>query len=116
MSAVPHPHYLGDISVALVITVMYLNKWQDHILPARLLQDHNVLSTLQTFLKNPGRRATVTREELLCSTTDRSSLDCRTRWTSTPISFPELPEGASRGGATPMLQKQESNAAFLDAW
>ena len=77
MGAVPHPHCLGDISVALVITVMYVNKWQDHILPARLLQDHNVLSTLQTFLKNPGRRATVTREELLGSTTDRSSLDCK---------------------------------------
>ena len=38
MNTVPHPHYLGDTSVALIFTIMYLTKWQDHILPTRLLQ------------------------------------------------------------------------------
>ena len=97
MSAVPHPHCLGDISVALVITVMYVNKWQDHILPARLLQDHNVLSTLQTFLKNPGRSATVTREELLGSTTDRSSLDCGQDGQARQFRFQNCPKEQAEG-------------------
>ena len=33
MSAVPHQHYLVDISVALVITTMHFTKWQDNMLP-----------------------------------------------------------------------------------
>ena len=45
MSAVPHSHYLGAISVALVITITYLTEWQDNILPTRLVQGHNVMSS-----------------------------------------------------------------------
>ena len=32
MSAVPHPHHLVNTSVTLVITIMYLNQWQDSML------------------------------------------------------------------------------------
>ena len=46
MSAVPHQHHLADISVALVITIMYLSKWQYNMLPTTLLQDHNLVSTI----------------------------------------------------------------------
>ena len=45
-SAVPHQHNLVDINVALVITIMYLIKWQDNMLPTRLLQGHNLVSTI----------------------------------------------------------------------
>ena len=45
MSAVPHSHYLGAISVAMVITSTYLTEWQDNTLPTRLLQDHNVVNS-----------------------------------------------------------------------
>ena len=45
MRAVLHPQYLGYISVVLVIAVMYVTKWQDHILPQDS-QDHNVASTI----------------------------------------------------------------------
>ena len=31
-SAVPHPHHLVNTSVTLVITIMYLNQWQDSML------------------------------------------------------------------------------------
>ena len=44
MSAVPHQHNLGDINVALVITIMYLIRWQDNMLPARLLQGHKLMA------------------------------------------------------------------------
>ena len=33
MSAVPHQHYLGGTSVALVINIMCSIKWQDNMLP-----------------------------------------------------------------------------------
>ena len=46
MSAVPHQHNLGDINVALVITIMFLIRWQDNMLPTRLLQSHNLVSTI----------------------------------------------------------------------
>ena len=35
MRAVLHPQYPGYSSVVLVIAVMYVTKWQDHILPTR---------------------------------------------------------------------------------
>ena len=44
MSAVPHQHNLGDINVALVITIMYLIRWQNNMLPARLLQGHKLMA------------------------------------------------------------------------
>ena len=66
MSAVPHPHYLVDISVALVITIMYLTKWQDNMLPTRLFQGHNLMNTIAGV---PGRpqeeNPLLTREDLL---------------------------------------------------
>ncbi len=46
MSAVPHQHNLGDINVALVITIMFLIRWQDNMLPTRLLQSHNLVGTI----------------------------------------------------------------------
>ena len=43
MSAVPHQHYLIDINVALVITIMQVTKWQDRlrwtILPASAVSE-----------------------------------------------------------------------------
>ena len=36
---------LGANSVALVITITYLTKWQDNILPTRPVQGHNVVSS-----------------------------------------------------------------------
>ena len=51
MRAVLHPQYLGYISVVLVIAVMYVTKWQDHILPTRLAgsqrSEHHALSIKQ---------------------------------------------------------------------
>ena len=52
MCAVPHQHYLADISVALVITIMYLSNWQGNMLPTILLQDHSLVSTIAGV---PGR-------------------------------------------------------------
>ena len=58
MSAVPHQHYLVDINVALVITIMYLIKWQDNMLPTRLLQGHNLVSTIEAVsLRNSRRKS-----------------------------------------------------------
>ena len=59
MSAVPHQHNLGDINVALVITIMYLIRWQNNMLPARLLQGHKLVSTmqLQVPLESSRRRS-----------------------------------------------------------
>ena len=85
MSAVPHPHYLVNTSVTLVITIMYLNKWQDNMLPTRLLQGHNLVSTIAGVLEKPQEEEPLmTREELLDSN-HRQSLSRtfgRTRWTA----------------------------------
>ena len=68
MSAVPHQHYLVDISVALVITTIYLTKWQDNMLPTRLLQGHNLVSTIAGVLEElQEEKPLTTREELLGS-------------------------------------------------
>ena len=66
MSAVPHQHNLGDISVALVITIMYLIRWQNNMLPARLLQGHNLVSTIAAtgaFEKFQEEKPPMTREK-----------------------------------------------------
>ena len=41
MSTVPHQRNLVDNNRALVITIMHLTRWQDSMLPPRLLQGHN---------------------------------------------------------------------------
>ena len=65
MSVVPHPHYLVNTSVTLVITIMYLNEWQDKLLPTRLLQSHNLVSTIAGVLERPQEvEPLMTREEL----------------------------------------------------
>ncbi len=56
MGAAPHPHYLVNTSVTLVITIMHLNKWQDNMLPTRLLQSHNLVSTIEGVLRSPRKR------------------------------------------------------------
>ena len=45
-SAVPHQHNLVYINVVLVITIMYVIKRQDNMLPTRLLRGHNLVSTI----------------------------------------------------------------------
>ena len=85
MSAVPHPHYLVNTSFTLVITIMYLNQWQDNMLPTRPLQGINLVAPLQVFLKSPSRTFGRPRSTapILCS---------RVAWK------------ASRGAAMMMLQ------------
>ena len=86
MSAVPHPRYLVNTSFTLVITIMYLNQWQDNMLPTRPLQGHNLVAPLQVFLKSPSRTFGRPRSTapILCS---------RVAWK------------ASRGAAMMMLQR-----------
>ena len=57
MSAVPHQRYLADISVALVITIMYVSKWQYNMLPTTLFQDHNLVSAMQVFLGSSKKKS-----------------------------------------------------------
>ena len=108
MSAVPHQHNLGDINVALVITIMFLIRWQDNMLPTRLLQSHNLVSTIAAtgaFEKFQEEEPPMTREKN-CSEMGRASLKTfgRPRWT-----------GSERVG-TPLLQQQEIDAMFPDGW
>ena len=46
MSAVPHQHNLIDTNVALVTISMYSSKWPVNMLPTRLPQGRNLMSTI----------------------------------------------------------------------
>ena len=50
MNAVPHPHYLGDINVALIFTIMYLTSGRT-IFYHKTIADHNVVSTIAGVLE-----------------------------------------------------------------
>ena len=67
-SAVPHQHNLVYINVVLVITIMYVIKRQDNMLPTRLLRGHNLVSTIADtrVLKTcQEEKPQMTREESL---------------------------------------------------
>ena len=100
MSAVPHPHYLVDTSVTRVITLMYLSKWQNNMLPTRLLQGHNLVSTIAGVLEElQEEKPLTTREELLGSNHRQSLIRSfgKPRWTARQFSVPELPGETSEG-------------------
>ena len=121
-SAVPHQHKLLDINVSMVITIMYLIKWQDNMLPTRLLQGHNLVSTIAAtgvFEACQEEEPPMTREELL-SEGHRQSLieDFRQAKMDkhADFLFQSCLEEEAKGWATPMLQQQEIDAMFPDGW
>ena len=102
MSAVPHQHYLGGTSVALVINIMYSIKWQDNMLSTRLLQGHNLVSTIEAIgvlEKFQEEKPPTTRGEPLVSNHRQDLIEDfrRPRWTARRLSVPELPGEASQG-------------------
>ena len=104
MSAVPHQHYLGGTSVALVINIMYSIKWEVNILSTRLLQGHNLVITikatgvLEKFQEEkPPTTRTTTRqqpqarlsEDFSQAKLDSTTTFCpRTAWRSKPRNGP----------------------------
>ena len=120
MSAVPHPHYLVDTSVTLVITIMYLTKWQDNMLPTRLLQGHNLVSTIAGVVeKLQEEKPLMTREELLGGDHRQNLIkDFRQAKMDkhADFLFQSCLEKQAKERATPMLQKQEVDATLLDGW
>ena len=119
MSVVPHPHYLVDISVVLVITIMYLIKWHDNMLPTRLLQGHNLVSTIAGVLeKLQEEKPLMTREELLGSNHRQNLIKDfgRPDGQHADFLFQSCLEKQAKERATPMLQKQEVDATLLDGW
>ena len=102
MSAVSHQHYPVDISVALVINIMYSIVRQDNMLPTRLLQGHNWVSTIEAtgvLEKFQEKKPLMTRGELLSSNHRQNLIEDfgRPRWTARRFSVPELPGKASEG-------------------
>ena len=68
--AVPHQHKLVGINVVLAITTVCLIMWQANMLPTRLLQGHNLASTITAtgiFGEVQEEKPSMTREELLGS-------------------------------------------------
>ena len=102
MSAVPHRHYLVDTSVALVINILCAIKWQDNMLPAKLLQGHNLVCTIvatDVLERFQEEKSPTTREELLSSNHRQNLIEDyrQAKMDSTTISVPELPGKASQG-------------------
>ena len=93
MSAVPHQHYPADISVALVINIMYSIVRQDNMLPTRPLQGHNGVSAIE------ATGVLEEFQELLSSNRRQNLIEDfgRPRWTARRFSVPELPGKASEG-------------------
>ncbi len=68
--AVPHQHKLVGINVVLAITTVCLIMWQANMLPTRLLQGHNLASTITAtgiFGEFQEEKPAMTREERLGS-------------------------------------------------
>ena len=120
--AVPHQHKLVDINVVLAITTVCLIMWQANMLPTRLLQGHNLASTITAtgiFGEVQEEKPSMTREELLGSN-HRQSLSEDFKQTRmdrhTDFLFPSYLEEEAKKWSTQMLQQQGSVALFPDGW
>ena len=117
MEAVPHQHNLVDINVALVITIMHLFMRQDNMLPARLLQSHNLANT-SAASGVPGRfqeeKPPMTRER-------KRPTQAESHWRFSAgrdkrSSTPELPGGRSDRLGHLDAAAAASNAAPPNGW
>ena len=122
MSAVPHQHNPADINVALVITITCLIRWQDYMLPTRLLQGHNLVSTTTAtgvFEEFQEEEPPMTRKELLSSNHRLSLIEYikQTRMDRhADFLFPSYLEEEARGRSTQVLQQQGIDAMFPNGW
>ena len=119
-SAVPHQHNLVYINVVLVITIMYVIKRQDNMLPTRLLRGHNLVITIADtrVLKTcQEEKPQMTRKEALSRTTDIAAANFRQEMKKhADCLIPELRGQEAKYWATPMLQQQGIKATTPGGW
>ena len=116
--AVPHQHKLVDINVVLAITTVCLIMWQANMLPTRLLQGHNLASTITAtgiFGEVQEEKPSMTREELLGSNHRQSLSEAKqTRMDRhTDFLFPSYLEEEAREWSTQCCSSKESLRCFL---
>ena len=120
--AVPHKHKPVDINVVTTITTACLIMWQANMLPTKLLQGHNLASTISTtgiFGEVQEEKPSMSREELLDSNHEQSlSEDFKqTRMDRhTDFLFPSYLEKEAIEWSTQMLQQRGIAEMIPDGW